>query len=111
VTRPADTRAVRLATARTPYVVFQHVARDRHYAEIAVAPVRAPRSSPTFTGLVCERVYYAGGKGLCLLPAKDALSASVEAHVFGTDFKPVSKARVAGRACRPTVATERPRPS
>jgi hypothetical protein len=106
VTRPADTRAVRLATARTPYVVFQHVARDRHYAEIAVAPVRAPRSSPTFTGLVCERVYYAGGKGLCLLPAKDALSASVEAHVFGSDFKPVSKARVAGLVSRARVSPD-----
>jgi hypothetical protein len=45
-------------------------------------------------------VYYAGGKGLCLLPAKDALSASVEAHVFDTDFKPVSKARVAGLVSR-----------
>ncbi|HET7856491.1 MAG TPA: hypothetical protein VFL41_08545, partial [Gaiellaceae bacterium] len=39
VTRPADSSALRLATARPPFVVFQHVARDEHYAEIAVAPV------------------------------------------------------------------------
>ena len=106
VTRPADTSAVRAATAEPPFVVFQHVARDKHYAEIAVAPTRSPRSSPTYTGLVCERVYYAGGKGLCLLPARDALSASVDAHVFGTDFKPLSKARVTGLVSRARVSPD-----
>jgi hypothetical protein len=104
VTRPADTRAVELATAQKPYLVYQHVARDRHYAEIVVAPVRAPRSRRTFTGLVCGRVYFAAGKGLCLLPAQDPLGASVDARVFGADFKPLAKARLAGLVSRARVS-------
>jgi hypothetical protein len=104
VTRPADTRAVQLATVRKPFLVYQHVARDRHYAEIVVAPVRAPRSRRTFTGLVCARVYFAAGKGLCLLPAQDPLSASVDARVFGADFKPQKKARLAGLVSRARVS-------
>lgn len=104
VTRPADARAVQLATARKPFLVYQHVARDRHYAEIVVAPVRAPRSRRTFTGLVCERVHVAAGKGLCLLPAQDPLGASVDARVFGADFKPLGKARLAGLLSRARVS-------
>jgi hypothetical protein len=104
VTRPADTRAVQLATARKPFLVYQHVARDRHYAEIVVAPIHAPRSKPTFTGLVCGRVYFAAGKGLCLLPAQDPLGASVDARVFGADFKPQKKARLAGLVSRARVS-------
>jgi hypothetical protein len=106
VTRPADTRAVQLATARKPFLVYQHVARDRHYAEIVVASVRAPRSRRTFTGLVCGRVYFAAGNGLCLLPAQDPLGASVDARVFGPDFKPRSKARVAGLVSRARVSPD-----
>jgi hypothetical protein len=103
-TRPADKRAVRLATARKPFLVFQHVARGEHYAEIVVAPVQAPRSRPTFTGLVCARVYFAAGRGLCLLPAQDLLGASVDARVFGADFRPRQKARLAGLVSRARVS-------
>jgi hypothetical protein len=106
VTRPADTRAVQLATARKPFLVYQHVARDTHYAEIVVAPIGAPSSRRTFTGLVCERVYFAAGKGLCLLPAQDPLGASVDARVFGADFKPQKKARLAGLISRARVSPD-----
>ncbi len=104
VTRPADTQAVRLATARKPFLVFQHVARDRHYAEIVVAPVSSPRSRPTFTGLVCGRVYFAAGRGLCLHSAQDPLGAAVDARTFGADFRPLAKARLAGLVSRARVS-------
>ena len=104
VTRPANASAVRQAIARKPFVVFQHVARDEHYAEIAVAPVRAPRSGATFTGLVCERVHFAADRGLCLLPAQDPLGASVDARSFGSDFKPEAKSRITGILSRARVS-------
>jgi hypothetical protein len=104
VTRPADESAVRLATAQKPFIVFQHVARDEHYAEIAVAPVAAPRSRTTFTGLVCGRVYFGGDRGLCLHAAQGALGPSVDARTFGIDFKPVAKASLAGLVSRARVS-------
>jgi hypothetical protein len=106
VTRPANVRAVQQAIAHKPFIVFQHVARDDHYAEIAVAPVRAPRSGAAFTGLVCERVHFAADRGLCLMPARDALGPAVDARSFGSDFKPEAKSRITGIVSRARVSPD-----
>jgi hypothetical protein len=100
----ASKSEVARATARKPFLVYQHVARDSHYAEIAVAPVRAPRTKPTFTGLVCERVYYAAGRGLCLRQKHDVLGQSVEARVVGADFREVESARLDGLRSRARIS-------
>jgi hypothetical protein len=47
-------------------IVFQHVARDADYARIAVASADVPQRR-TIAGRICERVYFAAGRGLCLL--------------------------------------------
>jgi hypothetical protein len=97
---------VRNATAKRPFVVFQHVARDAHYAEIAVAPVRSPRSRPTFTGLICERVYFAAGRGLCLTPRPEAFGSATNARTFGLDFRPLRTARLDGIRSRVRVSPQ-----
>ena len=93
-----------LATARKPYLVYQHVARDAHYAEIAIAPVDQPGARPTFTGLVCERVYASGGQGICLIPKQEPLGSAVTARLFGLDFRPTRSARLDGIASRARVS-------
>jgi hypothetical protein len=98
------TSALNLATARKPFLVYQHVARDAHYAEVAVAPVGSTRGSPTFTGLVCERVYFSAGRGLCLIPKQEPLGSAVRARVFGLDFQPDRSARLDGIASRARVS-------
>jgi hypothetical protein len=90
--------------AKKPFLVYQHVARDEHYAEIAVAPVDAPRSKTTFTGLVCERVYFAARRGLCLMPNHGSLGLSVNARIFGADFRPTRTARLDGIRSRARVS-------
>ena len=101
--RPVSS-ALRLATARKPFVVYQHVARDAHYAEVAVAPVDRPGATPTFTGLVCERVYFSAGRGLCLIPKQEPLGSAVSARVFGLDFQPLRSARLDGIASRARIS-------
>ena len=90
--------------AQKPFVVYQHVARDEHYAEIAIAGVDAPRSRPTFTGLVCSRVYFAGGQGLCLTTKQETLAQAVNARIFGTDFRPLRTVRLDGLRSRARVS-------
>jgi hypothetical protein len=106
---PAPTRppnaAVRSAIVNKPFLVYQHVARDEHYAEIVVAPVESPRSTPTFTGLVCERVYFAARRGLCLMPKRGLLQ-SVNAHIIGADFRPIRTARLDGIRSRARVSPQ-----
>jgi hypothetical protein len=92
------------AMAEKPYVVYQNVVRDEHYAEIAIGPAEAPRSRTTYTGLVCERVHYAGGEGLCLIPKQQTLSQGVDARIFGGDFRPVRSVRLDGIRSRARVS-------
>ncbi len=90
--------------AQKPFLVYQHVARDEHYAEIAIAGVDAARSRPTFTGLVCSRVYFAGGQGLCLTTKQETLAQAVNARIFGTDFRPLRTVRLDGLRSRARVS-------
>ena len=96
--------ALRQAMATKPFVVYQHVARDDHYAEIALGPADAPRSRTLYTGLVCERVYFSGGRGLCLMPRQETLQQAVNARIFGLDFRPVRTVRLDGLRSRARVS-------
>jgi hypothetical protein len=101
--RPAAA-TLREVTARRPFLVYQHVARDDHYAEIAVARIGEPTAAPTFTGLVCERVYFAARRGLCLIPKHGALGAVAQARVFDLGFRPGRTARLDGIVSRARVS-------
>ncbi len=99
----AGEEALSAVTSRRPFLVFQHVARDEHYAEIAIADVDEP-ASPTFTGLVCERVYFAAERGLCLLPKQGALGSAAQARVFDVGFRPTRSAQIGGIISRARVS-------
>ena len=101
--RPTSS-ALQLATAHKPYLVYQHVARGPHYAEVAIAPIDQASARPTFTGLVCERVYASAGKGICLIPKQEPLGSAVNARLFGPDFRPTRSARLDGIASRARVS-------
>jgi hypothetical protein len=66
---PRGSSAVSLSTVRAePHVVFQDVrgfSDDPDYSRVALAPIQGTRKR-VFTRLVCQRVYYAAGRGLCL---------------------------------------------
>jgi WD40-like Beta Propeller Repeat len=103
--RPAPPAAeLRRATATKPFVVYQNVARDEHYGEIALGPADAPRARTTYSGLVCERVYFAGGQGLCLTPRQETLAQAVNARIFGLDFRPTRTVRLDGLRSRARVS-------
>ena len=97
------TAELTLATARTPYLVYQHVARGPHYGEVAVTRVDAP-GAPVFTGLVCERVYASAGRGICLVPRQEPLGSAVTARLFGIDFRPQRSTRLDGIASRARIS-------
>jgi hypothetical protein len=101
--RPASAE-LKLATARTPYLVYQHVARGPHYGEVAVTPLEGP-GTPIFTGLVCERVYASAGRGICLVPKQEPLGSAVTARFFDADFRPRDSARLDGIASRARVSS------
>ncbi len=100
----AGSDAVGLATGGKPFLLFQSVARGPHYAEVALVPLDRPKGPRALTGLVCERVYYAGRRGLCLLPKQGAFGTEISAAVFGTDFRITRKTRLPGISSRARVS-------
>ncbi|MDQ3871063.1 MAG: hypothetical protein M3301_05540 [Chloroflexota bacterium] len=93
------------AVEREPHLVFQNVVRDENYAKIALAPLSAPNGPRTMTSLVCERVHYAAGQGLCLLPEKGLVS-RLQAQIFGPDFQPHHTIPLNGSPTRARVSPD-----
>jgi hypothetical protein len=70
-TQPAASPApTRLAAApEGPRLLFVSVASDDSFHHVMAAPLATPRNGAFMTPLVCERVYFNGGHGMCLAPA------------------------------------------
>jgi hypothetical protein len=85
-------------------VVFQHIARDDDYAHVAVARGSGERRVPS--PLVCERVHFAGGLGLCLLPRRSVLGNKFSATIFDRDFTPLRKVNLNGINSRARVSPD-----
>lgn len=69
-----------------PHLVFQNVKRDRDYAKVSLAQLDAPDGPRLATNLVCERVSYSAGHGLCLA-AHHSGGSTYTAEVFGPEFE------------------------
>jgi hypothetical protein len=73
-------------TGASSQLMFQHVARDDHYAQIALVPANRPHAPRTHTSMTCERLYFAAGRGLCLLPKRTVIGQQYVAKVFDAEF-------------------------
>jgi hypothetical protein len=85
-------------------IVFQHIARDDDYAHVAVAHGGGPKrvASP----LVCERVHFAGDRGLCLLPRRSVLGNKFSATIFDRDFAVLGRVNLNGINSRARVSRD-----
>ena len=93
------------AAAPSATIVFQHVRRDAGYAHVAVAQEAQP-DARRITQLECERVHYAGERGICLKPVQGLLGPQFDAIIFGPDFKPLKKVRMSGIITRARVSPD-----
>jgi WD40 repeat protein len=80
---------------RGPHLVFQNVIRGDAYAEVSLLPLDSPGGMRLSTGLVCERVHFAAGHGICLAAEQDTQSHYI-AMPFGQDFLPLSRVPLDG---------------
>jgi hypothetical protein len=88
--------------AKRPMVVFRSRA---HHGQIALAAAGRPAAAPTLTALRCDRVYFAGGRGLCLAPG-GALPLGHRAEVFGPDLRVRHSLDVTGIPSRARVSPD-----
>ena len=88
-----------------PHLLFQNVMRDEDYAKISVIPLDATDSQRISSDLICERVHFAGGRGLCLAGEHLATS-TYHAQVFQGDFVPGPRIPLAGTPSLARVSSD-----
>ncbi len=86
-------------------LIFQNVARDADYAKVAIVPLDDPQGPRASTGLTCERVYRAAGRGLCLVP-EGGLISRYWAILFDEEFHERSRIELVGSPSRARVSAD-----
>jgi hypothetical protein len=87
--------------ANRPTVLFRSLA---HRSQVVIAPAAQP-SKQTLTGLHCDRVYFAGGRGLCLKRG-GGFAAGYRAEVFGPNLQVSHALGVTGIPSRARVSPD-----
>ena len=100
---PSDATVRPVSLGSTRVVVYRSLDRVQReqYGRIAVARGAAREQ----VGLECERVYFAGGRGLCLARS-GRLGFTYRAKVLGPDFRPVRDVKLTGIPSRARVSRD-----
>lgn len=99
-----------LGTARAagrPMIVFRNLDREppRGAGQVALVALDEPGASRTLARLGCDRVYFAAGRGLCLVRGKDIEDDS-RALVLGADLRVRHELEVEGVPSRARVSAD-----
>lgn len=92
-----------------PHVIFQNVrgrAGDDVYAHVALAAADRPAARRVTTRLVCERIYYAANRGLCLTSRQGLLERGYDITITDRDFKPRRELRLPGIPSRARISPD-----
>lgn len=89
-----------------PRVVFQHVARDQHYAQVAIAPTARGAGARMFAPLVCERVHVSSRRGLCLSGEQAVTGTRYRAQIFDARFAVRHELEIDGLLSRARVSPD-----
>jgi hypothetical protein len=99
----AASAAVRLAGS---HVIFRSLDRGRQtFGRVAVARDAGSRRTHVVTGMSCERLHMAGGRGLCLTQ-RGRLFGVYRAVVFGREFRPSAQLNLNGIPTRTRVSPD-----
>jgi hypothetical protein len=80
---------------RWPHLVFQNVVRGDDYAKTALVPLDSPGGMRLASELVCERVHFAAGHGVCLTAEHEDVS-TYFAVTFNGDYRATARIELDG---------------
>jgi hypothetical protein len=86
-------------------VVFQNIDRTTGYAHVAVQPLDGTGDQRSITDMICERVHYSAGRGICLVPVH-GLVTTYKAVTFDSNFQPVHEIPLNGAPTRARVSPD-----
>jgi hypothetical protein len=90
-----------------PFLMFINLIPDETFKRVVLAPLSAPDGPRYVTPLQCDRVYYAGSRGLCLTAATDKPGvASYVARVFDEQFAQLHTIALTGAPSRTRLSPD-----
>lgn len=89
-----------------PFFVSLNLRDGSDIGKVRIATVAAPDSVAWMTDLRCERVYFAGGKGICLRRVIENISAYSVATIFDSNFRTLSEFRAEGLPSRARMSPD-----
>ena len=100
-------KPVLAAVPSRPLLMFISLTPDDSFKRVVLAPLDAPDGARFVTTLQCDRVYYAGTRGLCLTAAADSKgAASYVARVFDDHFTPLQTMTLTGAPSRTRLSPD-----
>jgi hypothetical protein len=90
-----------------PFLMFVNLTPDDAFKRVVLASLESPDGARYVTPLTCERVYFAGSRGLCL--ASEAQRPGVATHlasVFDEHFKVLETIALAGPPSRTRLSAD-----
>ncbi len=79
---------------------------DESFNHLALVPLDAPEGPRFVTPLSCERVFYAGGRGVCLTIGLDGMTTTYTAEVFDQQFASIGRVPLTGVPSRVRVSPD-----
>ncbi len=104
-TPPTETPRLSSPPAR-PFVMVRSMVADESFNHIAIVPLDAPEGPRFVTPLSCERVFYAGTRGVCLTIGLDGMTTTYTAEVFDEQFASIGRVPLTGVPSRVRVSPD-----
>jgi hypothetical protein len=100
VESPAVAVALLAAPPGKPYLMFRSTAPGQTWKKLMLVPVVTPEGGAYATDLQCERAYFAGNRGVCLVEEYRGLTTKRYADIFDEGFEPLHRIPLTGLPSR-----------
>jgi hypothetical protein len=94
------------ALVDAPHIVFRDTSRGAAYGRVGIVPLAHPGARPAITGLTCDRVYVAGGRGLCLYANRGVITTYKGVIFDARTFRPQHSFSLPGNPSRARVSAD-----
>lgn len=102
---PVVRSAAAESLVRAPHLLMTRPKVAGVGGEIEIAPLGDPSAARATTALECDRISFAGGRGICLQTAVGMLT-QYEAVVFDSQFKPIVTMKLDGAPTRTRISPD-----
>ena len=90
----------------TPTFLFRSTALDKNFGALAAVPLPDQKRARRFTPLQCERVDFAGRRGICLTQDIQPLAFVTDAVIFDARFRTLHTVELPGLASRARLSSD-----